>query len=123
MSELGRWSLGVFFSVYLGDVEGFRGWRLGLSLKIETRVLADGSLQEFLHDVILSPHNPLRMFFRRDVVQRMIERTRHDSVSVGAYTFLWTVAIASSWLRVESGAAVDIDYPNVPATAVPSISC
>lgn len=86
-------------------------------------VFQSAPVQEFLHDVVLSPHNPLRMFFRRDVVQQMIERTRHDALSVGAYTFLWTVAFASSWLRVESGAAVDSDHPMVPVTAVPSISC
>ena len=82
-------------------------------------------MQEFLHDVILSPHNPLRDFCRLDVVREMIERARHDALSVGAYTFLWTVAFATAWLRAESGAGMHDDRPTLPAsTAAPSIiSC
>jgi asparagine synthetase B (glutamine-hydrolysing) len=104
------------------------GWvyrrKIGFTRRSLARaVFQSAPVQEFLHDVVLSPHNPLRVFFRRDVVQQMIKRARHDSLSVGAYTFLWTVAFASSWLRVKSDPAMDIDDPMVPVTAVPSISC
>jgi asparagine synthetase B (glutamine-hydrolysing) len=104
------------------------GWvyrrKIGFTRRSLARaVFQSAPVQEFLHDVVLSPHNLLRVFFRRDVVQQMIKRARHDSLSVGAYTFLWTVAFASSWLRVKSDPAMDIDDPMVPVTAVPSISC
>ena len=88
-------------------------------------VFQSAPMQEFLHDVILSPHNPLREFCRLDVVQQMIAHARHDALSVGAYTFLWTVAFATAWLPAESGAGMHDDRSMVPAsTAAPSIiSC
>lgn len=55
-------------------------------------------VQEFLQDVVLSAHNPLREFCRMGVVRDLIERARHDGLSVGAHSFLWTVAFVTAWL-------------------------
>lgn len=87
-------------------------------------VFQSAPMQEFLHDVILSPDNPLRDFCRLDVVRKMIKHAREDTLSVGAYTFLWTVAFATSWLRGKSSATVDNNQPLAPApTAQPFIPC
>ena len=87
-------------------------------------VFQSAPMQEFLHDVILSPHNPMGEFCRLDVVRQMVEHARQNALSVGAYTFLWTVAFATSWLRAESNPTADKDRPLAPApTTEPFISC
>lgn len=62
-------------------------------------IFASAPVQEFLHDVALSPANPLGEYCRIDVVRRLVERARSRSLSVGAHVFLWTFAFASAWLR------------------------
>ena len=84
-------------------------------------------MQEFLHDVVLSPRNPVREFCRIDVVRQIIDHARHDTLSVGAYTFLWTVAFTTAWLRsktVVGGGRDALGSAPTPApVAEPSISC
>ena len=69
-------------------------------------VFQSAPMQEFLHDVVLSRHNPLRDFCRLAVVRQMVEHARTDTLSVGAYTFLWTLAFGTSWLRAGSSLSV-----------------
>jgi asparagine synthetase B (glutamine-hydrolysing) len=56
-------------------------------------------VQAILHDVALSPQNPLREFCNVPVVRRMVDRARRHSLSVGAHIFLWTFAFTSAWVR------------------------
>jgi asparagine synthetase B (glutamine-hydrolysing) len=62
-------------------------------------MFASAPLQQFMHDVVLSPGNPLADYCRIDVVRRLVERARRHSLSVGAHIFLWTLAFASAWIR------------------------
>jgi len=65
-------------------------------------IFASTSMQEFLHDVVLSPRNPLAPFCRIDVVRHLVDRVRNRSVGVGAYIFLWTFAFTSAWLHQQA---------------------
>ena len=62
-------------------------------------VFAEPTMQDYLHDVVLSPGNPLLDYCRRDTVRQLVERSRHRALGVGAYNFLWALTFTSGWLR------------------------
>lgn len=63
-------------------------------------MLASAPVQDYLHNVVLSKQNPLIDFCRIDKVRHMVDRARlRQSLSVGAYNFLWVLAFTSGWLR------------------------
>lgn len=63
------------------------------------QIFGSAPVQDFLHDIVLSPANPLLAFCRVDNVKKMIERARsHQSLSFGAYDFLWALTFSSGWL-------------------------
>lgn len=62
-------------------------------------------VQEYLHEVVLSPQNALLHYCRPRPVRHLVERSRHRSLSVGAYNFLWALTFTSGWLRQLSSGA------------------
>ncbi|HWP36236.1 MAG TPA: asparagine synthetase B family protein, partial [Gemmatimonadales bacterium] len=63
-------------------------------------ILASGSMQDYLHDVVLSRANPLLPWCRVDRVRKLADRAaRRAGLGSGAYDFLWVLAFASGWLR------------------------
>lgn len=57
------------------------------------------SVQEYLHEVVLSRDNELLDYCRPEVVRRLVERSSRSSLGVGAYSFLWVLMFGSGWLR------------------------
>jgi len=69
--------------------------------------------QDFLHDVVLSPRNPLIAFCRIENVTTMIERARHhQSLSIGACDFLWALTFSSGWLDQLPKQGISMKPPN-----------
>lgn len=62
-------------------------------------LFALAAVQEFLHEVVLSPHNALLDYCRPETVRQLVEQSRHHSLGDGAYNFLWVLAFTSGWLR------------------------
>ena len=63
-------------------------------------ILTYPSIQRFLRSVVISKDNPLIDFYRMEIVRQMIERAQHgQSLSIGAYSFLWVLMFISGWLR------------------------
>lgn len=63
-----------------------------------TDLFLQSELQAALNDCVLARNNPLRVFFERKVVQRMIQRTaKGDPLSLAAYNLLWSLTFASLW--------------------------
>lgn len=63
------------------------------------QIFGSKPVQDFLHDVVLSPRNPLLAFCQVDNVKKMIERARNDqSLSFGTYDFMWALTFSSGWL-------------------------
>jgi len=60
---------------------------------------AQASVQEFLHEVVLSPHNVLLDYCRPEMVRRLVERSRHHTFGDGVYSFLCVLMVTSGWLR------------------------
>ena len=66
---------------------------------------AQAAVQEFLHEVVLSPHNVLLDYCEPETVRQLVERSRHHVLGDGVYSFLWVLMFASGWLRqLPSGA-------------------
>jgi asparagine synthase (glutamine-hydrolysing) len=62
--------------------------------------LASAPLQAFLHDVVLTPHNPMLDWCDVGTVRALITRAGSGAhLSAGAVDFLWTLAFTSGWLR------------------------
>ena len=62
-------------------------------------------VQEFLHDVVLSPHNPVLDYCQPEAVRYLAERSRHRPLGDGANAFLWVLMFTSGWVRqVSTGA-------------------
>lgn len=62
-------------------------------------MLADAEMQGFVNDLVLSQYNPLIGLYRKNVLQHMFERAAHrQSLSDGAYKFLWVLFFTSVWL-------------------------
>lgn len=79
--------------------------KTGFTRSASSRAMfASAPIQDFLHDVVLSPHNSLADYCRVEVVRRLVDRARHDTLSVGAHIFLWTLAFASAWVRQQAEA-------------------
>ena len=57
------------------------------------------AVQEFLHDVVLSPHNVLLDYCEPETVRQLVERSRHHVLGDGVYSFLWVLMFTSGWLR------------------------
>src|SRR6266566_84657 len=69
-------------------------------------VFAQASIQEFLHEVVLSPHNVLLDYCTRQTVRQLVERSHRHALGDGVYSFLCVLMVTSAWLRqVPSGAA------------------
>jgi len=63
------------------------------------RWLRHPSNREFLHDVVLSPANPLLAFCDDRVICRMIDRAERGlGYDTGTQKFLWTLMFTSGWL-------------------------
>ena len=57
------------------------------------------SLREFIGDVVLQQSNPIEPFFRREAVERMMRQSAQgQTLSIGAYDFLWSLTFTSAWL-------------------------
>jgi hypothetical protein len=57
-------------------------------------------VKEYLNDVVLAADNPLRDFVHADVVAEMVRRIEALSpLDAESYEFLWTLSVASGWLR------------------------
>ena len=66
---------------------------------------AQASVQEFLHEVVLSPHNVLLDYCQPETLRHLVERSQHHALGGGAYSFLSALMLTSGWLRqVPSGA-------------------
>ena len=75
---------------------------------------AQASVQEFLHEVVLSPHNVLLDYCRPEMVRQLVERSRRHSLGDGVYNFLCTLMVTSAWLRqIPSG----VEQPLAAASA------
>ncbi|HEY7340451.1 MAG TPA: asparagine synthase C-terminal domain-containing protein [Ktedonobacterales bacterium] len=62
-------------------------------------MLTTPSMQAFLHDIVLSPANPVMGTLRPDIVRRMIERGGQGRpLNLETYFFLWGVTFLSGWL-------------------------
>jgi len=63
--------------------------------------LASGPLQEFLHDVVLTPANPVLEWCDVPTIRDLVKRAHGKGapLSAGAIDFLWTLAFTSGWLR------------------------
>ncbi|HTI06549.1 MAG TPA: asparagine synthase C-terminal domain-containing protein [Gemmatimonadales bacterium] len=62
--------------------------------------LASAPLQEFLHDVVLVPHNPLLEWCDLPTIRGLVTRAGSGAhLSAGAIDFLWTLVFATGWLR------------------------
>jgi asparagine synthetase B (glutamine-hydrolysing) len=62
--------------------------------------LASPPLQAFLHDVVLTPANPILEWCDVPTVRDLVTRAgRGAQLSAGAVDFLWTLAFTSGWLR------------------------
>jgi asparagine synthetase B (glutamine-hydrolysing) len=64
--------------------------------------LASGPLQEFLHDVVLRPANPVLELCDVPTIRDLVKRAGSGGgapLSAGAIDFLWTLAFTSGWLR------------------------
>jgi len=62
--------------------------------------LATPHLQAFLHDVVLTPDNPLLESCDVPTVRDLVTRAGSAApLSAGAVDFLWTLAFTSGWLR------------------------
>jgi asparagine synthase (glutamine-hydrolysing) len=78
--------------------------KIGFTRSASARaVFASRALQDYLRDVVLSPDNPVRNFWRPDVVRGFVDRARDRALSGEAYIFLWTIAFLSAWLRQRQG--------------------
>ena len=73
---------------------------------------AQASVQEFLHEVVLSPDNVLLDYCQPETVRHLVERSRQHAVGGGAYSFLCVLMFTAAWLRQISSEAV-----RAPATA------
>ncbi len=60
---------------------------------------AQAAVQEFLHEVVLSPHNVLLDYCKLEMVRQLVERSHQRSLGDGVYNFLCTLMITSAWLR------------------------
>jgi asparagine synthase (glutamine-hydrolysing) len=62
--------------------------------------LASAPLQEFLHDVVLQPHNPLLEWCDLPTIRGLVTRAGSGAhLSAGAIDFLWTLVFTTGWLR------------------------
>ncbi len=62
--------------------------------------LASGPLQEFLHDVVLTPANPVLEWCDVPTIRDLVKRAGSGAhLSAGAIDFLWTLAFTSGWVR------------------------
>src|SRR5437660_7099057 len=69
-------------------------------------LFAQASIQEFLHEVVLSPRNVLLEYCKPEMVRQLVERSREPALGDGVSGCLCTQKSTSAWLRqVPSGAA------------------
>jgi asparagine synthase (glutamine-hydrolysing) len=63
-------------------------------------MLKNKAMQEFIHDVVLSPSNPLLDYCNVDLITRMFARAnRGFPLSDSLYGFLWNLIFTSGWLN------------------------
>ena len=62
-------------------------------------MLTTRPMYDYLHDVALSPHNPLAQHLDTPAVQRLIDRAYSgQALNLESYFFLWAVVFGSAWL-------------------------
>ena len=58
------------------------------------------STQEYLHDIVLSAHNPLSPYFERRIIADMVNQARKEAPqSIEVHFFLWALMFLSGWLQ------------------------
>ena len=60
---------------------------------------AQASVQEFLHEVVLSPRNVLLDYCKPEMVRQLVERSRQHALGDGVYSFLCVLMFTAGWLH------------------------
>src|SRR5207302_1766532 len=56
-------------------------------------------VQEFLHEVVLSPRNVLLDYCKPEMVRQLVERSRQHALGDGVYSFLCVLMFTAGWLH------------------------
>lgn len=86
-------------------IETRRKQKHGFGLPIPMWLRADQSLNDLMHDLLLSPRSLQRGYFRRSALEQLLDRHKSDT---GSYygTILWNLMVLELWQRASTQSLV-----------------